>query len=115
MPHSPPVPPGNQSPYPIAEKPHIDADVFIPTLQNGLDGTTTADAGVRAGPEERMGSGKDVSRSGDVGTAVKLVAGVLAVAIAASIGVVFARKMHPENTTGGKRTTTAKQRRSIRS
>lgn len=82
MPHSPPVPPGNTSPYPLVETPHHNAE--IPTLETS--GTSEPDSPALEGTfkeEGQRGAAESSSRGrlamilaiGALGT---LVAGVVA-------------------------------------
>jgi len=52
MPHSPPVPPGNQSPYPLAEKRHNETGNGEPASAAGKD-TSPPDDGALHSPREQ--------------------------------------------------------------
>jgi len=67
MPHSPPVPPGNQSPYPLAEPPHERHDV-APAVAAPLPDRTLSDRHIRTGIAAALG----------IGAIAALVAGIVA-------------------------------------
>jgi hypothetical protein len=71
MPHSPPVPPGNQSPYPIAETPHDDADTPETTSVENAGNASEHE------PEDRSSRGGLAAILG-IGALGALVAGLVA-------------------------------------
>lgn len=78
MPHSPPVPPGNTSPYPPVETPHHNAE--IPTLETS--GSSEPDSPVLKGTSKEEGQRVTAESSSRGRLAIILAVGALGALVA---------------------------------